>query len=87
MQLRGSSSACLGAPGELGELVICDTTVETDGHSLISFVGRVISSRGKSLAHLCGRDLVLDIDGGPALLVTIVGFDGNDAILHLTSPG
>ena len=87
MQWRASSSAWLGAPGELGELVSCVTTVEHDGGSLVSFVGRVISSRGKSLAHLCDRDLVLDIDGGPALRVTIVRLEGHDAILQLASPG
>ena len=86
MQLRRSGSAFLGAPGETGEFVSCYTTVEHDGHLLISFLGRAISSRGKSLTHLCGRDLVLDIDGGPELRVTIVRFENNDAILQLASP-
>ena len=69
----------------MGEFVSCDTTVEHDGHLLISFVGRVISSRGKSLAHLCGRDLVLDIDGGPELRVTIVQLEDTNAIIQLAS--
>ncbi len=86
MRLRRSGSAFLDAPGGTGEFVSCDTTVEHDGQLLISFVGRVISSRGKSLAHLCGRDLVLDIDGGPELRVTIVRLEDTNAIIELASP-
>jgi len=85
VQLRWSGSAFLGAPGGSGEFVSCDTTVEHNGDLLISFVGRVISSRGKSLAHLCGKDLVLDIDGGPELRVTIVRLEDTNAIIHLVS--
>jgi hypothetical protein len=84
VQSRRTGSAILGAPGKEGELVSFDTTLEHDEESVISFVGVVTSLTDKSLSDLYGRDLVLDIDDGPAIGVMIVQIDGEDAIIQLT---
>jgi hypothetical protein len=83
VQSRRTGSAILGVLDEAGELVSFDITAEFKGQSLVSFVGVVTSLACKSLAHLYGRDLILDINGGPAIGVTIVQIDEHEAIIQL----
>ena len=86
IEARRVGSATLGLPDEPGLPVLYDITLEHDGASLIAFAGAVRSVGGGSLRAFQGQEVVLRIEDGPAVEVTIAEMDGEQAILALTHP-
>lgn len=86
IEARRAGSALLGAPNTLGEPVWYDIILEHDGSSVITFAGAVQSITGRGLDFLPKQQLILQIDEGPAVEVTVSALNGDHALLELTRP-
>ena len=77
----------LGTVEQPLEAVTFEATIEHAQNAILSFIGKVSTRSGRSLADLKGQNLVLQIDDGPALGVVIVHVenDGAEAVLNLSS--
>jgi hypothetical protein len=75
----------IGTPEKPLEAVSFEASVEHSATALLSFIGKVRTLSGASLAELQGKDLILQIDGGPSLGVIIVHVEGDDAIINLSA--
>jgi hypothetical protein len=54
--------------------------LEHDGASVIAFAGAVRSITGRGLDHLLRQQLILRIDEGPAVEVTVSALDGDHTL-------
>ncbi len=61
-----------------------EASVEHSATALLSFIGKIRALSGASLADYVGQNMVLEIDGGPALGVVIVHIEGDDAVINLS---
>ncbi len=84
IEARRAGSGLLGSPNMLDEPVWYDIILEHDGASVIAFAGAVQSITGRGLDHLLRQQLILRIDEGPAVEVTVSALDGDHALLELT---
>ena len=66
------------------EAVSFEASVEHSATALLSFIGKIRALSGASLADYVGQNMVLEIDGGPALGVVIVHLEGDDAVINLS---
>lgn len=69
------------------EAVSFEATIEHGQSAILSFIAKVKTRSGRSLAALKEENLVLQIDDGPALGVVIVHLegDGDEAVLNLSA--
>ena len=69
------------------ETVTFEATLEHAQNAILSFIAKIRTRSGRSLAELKGQNLVLQIDDGPALGVMIVHVegDGDEAVLNLSA--
>ena len=74
----------LGTMEQPLEAVSFEATIEHAQNAILSFIGKVKTRSGRSLAELQGQNLILQIDDGPALGVVIVHIEGEDAVITLT---
>lgn len=74
----------LGTMEQPLEAVSFEATIEHAQNAILSFIGKVKTRSGRSLAELQGQNLILQIDDGPALGVVIVHIEGEDAVINLT---
>ena len=86
IEARCAGSGSLGSPDMLDEPVWYDIILEQDGASVIAFAGAVQSIMGRGLDHLLKQQLILQIDEGPAVEVTVSALEGDHALLELTRP-
>jgi hypothetical protein len=79
-------SGVLGTQEQPLEAVTFEATIEHAQNSILSFIAKIRTRSGRSLAELKGQNLVLQIDDGPALGVVIVHVEGNgdEAVLNLS---
>lgn len=83
-QMKKSGQAMLGAEdARAGEPVEYEVTLEFDGEAIQAFACLVRSATGGGLAHLYGRDLILDIPDGPTFGVVMTHIKGDEAVLQL----
>ena len=66
------------------EAVTFEASIEHSATALLSFIGKIRAVSGASLADYVGQNMVLEIDGGPALGVVIVHIEGEDAVINLS---
>jgi len=67
------------------EAVSFEATIEHGQNAILSFIGKVTTRSGRSLADLKGQNLILQIDDGPALGVVIVHVEGEEAVINLSA--
>lgn len=73
----------LGTMEQPLEAVSFEATIEHAQNAILSFIGKVKTRSGRSLAELKGQKLILQIDDGPALGVVIVHIEGEEAVINL----
>lgn len=78
--------ANVGRPGEQGALVRYDVNLDREGETLTTFVGVLHSLDGTDLARFYGGNAVLTLMDGPAVEITVIHIDDDDAIFQLTPP-
>jgi len=74
----------LGTMEQPLEAVSFEATIEHAQTAILSFIGKVKTRSGRSLAELKGQNLILQIDDGPALGVVIVHIEGEEAVINLS---
>ena len=87
IESRRIGSALLGLSGEPGLPVWYDITLEHDGSTVLAFTGAVQPASGRDLCFRQGQDLVLRIEDGPEVEVTLSCVEGDSAILRLARSG
>jgi hypothetical protein len=85
IEAHRAGPATIGLPGRTGLPVAYEIVLEHDGASLLAFAGAVRAASSASLKPLQGHNLVLCIEHGPDLDVTICEFQGECALLELAN--
>jgi hypothetical protein len=85
IEAHRAGPATIGLPGRIGLPVAYEIMLEHDGASVLAFAGAVKAATAASLQPLQGHNLVLCIEDGPELEVTICELQGECALLELAN--
>jgi hypothetical protein len=85
IEAHRAGPATIALPGKVGLPVAYEIMLEHDGAAVLAFAGVVKAGSAASLKPLQGHKLVLCIEDGPALGVTISELIGECALLELAS--
>ena len=85
IEAHRAGPATIGLPGRAGVRVAYEIMLEHDGSSLLAFAGAVKASSIASPKPLQGHKLLLRIEDGPELDVTICELQEECALLELAS--
>lgn len=76
-------SGVLGTQEAPLDTVTFEATLEHAQNAILSFIAKARPDSGRDLSDYKGQNLVLQMDGGPALGVVIVHVEGEDLVLNL----